>query len=196
MWHLTDDDLTTVAFKLRLLPLTLGHLFLLNEIACPLLGEREAVTHSDVVTFVVLCSVPHRDSRRLVSSRLLPWFIRALAWKNRKADLNEECQKAIDWLGVNLQTARTKTKPGSSKSCGAPLHWRLLETMLALGYSEPAAMDAKLNTALCLWFTRLEYDDRVNMMTKNENDLIDFVLEEKRKARNGVNGQTDSAPRN
>lgn len=122
-WEAIFDDRRFSVFGLDLPPLSLGGLFLLEQIESPLVTGRDA-TADDVLLACYLCARPHEEARRALRAPDLAsqWVEWGAAWGERLgADIaarariiEEECTRFRDFLSHWIRAPKRWRKPDES----------------------------------------------------------------------------------
>lgn len=154
--------------RLRLLPLTVGHLFLLSELDCaaPEGGQFEGM--ADLLLAALVCAQPHEKARRMLGHfRRLSLFAFYWGWRCRKMDIPTEVYKMR--LYLRAEQAMPPLQPISKEeghSINAPWPWVLFE-MLCSTYrmSKAEALSVPVCTANALWVVKANMEGRLNLAT-------------------------------
>lgn len=108
----------------RLVPLTLGHLFLLDELD---IDSGMEWTASRLRVAVVACALPAQEARKTLFSSWLPVVASLWKWRTRKADYSAELGEFLDWYNEQCSGPDViRDSKGSSDEFAAPMHLSLL----------------------------------------------------------------------
>lgn len=120
-WEAIFDDRRFPVFGLDLPPLTLGGLFLLQQINSPLVTGTAAATADDVLLAAYLCARPHTEARAALRAADLArqWVEWGAAWGARLADdiaarariIQEECTRFRDYIAHWIRAPKRWRKP-------------------------------------------------------------------------------------
>jgi hypothetical protein len=132
-WEAIFDERTFDVFGLNLPPLSLGGLFLLQQIDSPLVtGTGAGATADDVLMATYLCARPHDDARRALRSPdvVRQWVEWGAAWGQRLGDdiaarariVEEECTRFRDYLAHWLRAPKRWRKPDDT-GAGTKTPW-------------------------------------------------------------------------
>jgi hypothetical protein len=139
-------------FGLPLLPLTLGHVFLLRELDSPFVTHRESDDlFDDLLLAVFVCAQHHETARcELGKKRRLSLFLAYWGWRCRKIDIVTQAKIFQAYL---LHYRTCPNVSGVSEFLPAsPQEWRTLAMLTHhFGYSERAAMDCPIAFATAIW---------------------------------------------
>lgn len=137
--------------RMPLLPLTLGHLFILSDEECAY-AVQEKPEFSDLLLACLVCSTPHSESERNLRARGLKPTMRIWAWLARRCNLAVEFVKfQAFWDECHTMPGLTATGRDSREEVGSPLHWRLLAMLMADFHMPRAeALNITVREAICL----------------------------------------------
>lgn len=111
---------------LRLRPLSVGHLWLLNDIGSPLLSGKQQ-SFRDVLVAVFICSQDASESQKNLGAWWMPLLVKLWMFKCRKLDIVAEANTFSNYLGYWLEGPETKDVEGhESSSYGSPYVHRLI----------------------------------------------------------------------
>jgi len=162
-----------VCLRLRLEPLTLGHLFLLRE--CEV--NVDAVNVADLVLGVFICSTSHTQARKNLGSWWSRWFMAALGFLCRKLNPREEAEKFFAYIEDGMRSPMMHPhKHGPARRLSAPEEWRLL-VMLEADFhkSKSEALGMTMHEILCRWATEADRQGNQSIMTDDEREFWEFA---------------------
>lgn len=125
-----------VCLGIRLQPLSLGHLFALNEADSPYLADRSA-TKAELALACLVCAEPSASASKVIGSRWI-WLALAFIWF-RHWDWQAESDKFTGYLNAGREWPRVREYPASNGD-GAPQHWSALASFISAGFSHDEAM--------------------------------------------------------
>ncbi len=167
-----------------LLPLTIGHLFLLRKY-CPEVFGEEALERGTLAVAVFICANHHPwvESlfRRGEKSRCVAWPINCIfelwSWLSQKRDLEVERQRFDDYLQESLDPPKIwqdLSKP--LITCQSPVEMRLLVMLMAdFHYSEKSALDVTVVKSNALWATFGEVRNKFEFEDDRTEGLFEFA---------------------
>jgi hypothetical protein len=165
-----------VCLRLRLLPLTLGHFFLLYELDCPAVeGKFEGM--ADLLLAALICAQPHEKARGMIK-RLwrVRWFGIYWGLHCRKLDVGIEAAKFRRYLIAEQTMAPVQPIPREEcRPINAPWPWLLFEFLLSTyRMTTSEALNLPICTGNALWALRADADGRINLATAQSSvaDLI------------------------
>ena len=156
-----------VCLRLPLKPLTIGHLFLLQELNSPVLSGSPC-GFGDILTAVLVCAQPFDEARRMFKRNIwLSVFACYWGFRCRRQSLTDEWKKLFDYLRDEQERPPLSQLPcDQAKQLGAPWEWILLEFLRSTyRMTERQALTTPLRLANVLWATRMDTDGRVNLAT-------------------------------
>jgi hypothetical protein len=171
-------------FRLGLKPFTLGHLFLLHEIASPLVDPDESeVTFADIGAAVFVCSQSPSDAK---AGFLKWWFTPFLWFWSRFATdrwFSEDLPAFRQYL--NDSTDSPGIRPairdgGSSRECMSPGPMvKLFFAMHILGLNRDEAMAMEVIEINALYATWAEWSGNGELVDGSQmNALFDFARQQ------------------
>jgi len=171
---------SVVCFHLELKPITVGHLFLIDECEIDLFDLSDSPLN-DLLAAALIFAQDHKKSRKLQSSRCLKFVARWWAWRCKKLSIGEETTRFQEWLADQFQLpqiSRDLTGGGVSQS-EIPTRWRLISLLMSeFGMSREEALMTTVRDANCLWVARDEREGRVKLMSQRQKSLIAFAREQ------------------
>lgn len=172
-------------FGADLLPLTLGHLFLLREKGSVFLDDGFASQlngqdlFDELLLGVFVCARPHRKARKELSSWLFPWFLRYWGWKYKgQWDVLFAGRIFQNYLSQSL-SAPPSMSPPDGRITTTPVEWRLYAILLADFHLSPeSALDTPAAAATALWAANADRLGRADFVRTDRTytSLIDNVL--------------------
>ena len=140
-------------FRHQLIPLTLGHLFLLEAIESPIIADRGEITLADIGAAVFICSHNHDKSAKKLNGWFFPIYARIWARYARAEWMLVDWPIFREYLSDGLRSPmlRPARRDGATTaSCSAPGPWvKLMFAMHVLHMTREQAMEtevAELNT--------------------------------------------------
>lgn len=178
-----------IVFRQRLKPLTLGHLFLLEAIESPLIGQREApLSFSDIGAAVFVCAHDHETSRRKFQSWTFPIFVRIWSWFATGDWIARDWPVFRDYLQDGLGSPMIRPiqrEEGTTGVCSSPAAWvKLLFAMHILGMSRAEAMRTQIVELNTLYATWAEWSGRAELVDGGAiAELWEFARQQDEKKR-------------
>jgi len=112
------------ALGVRLAPVTLGHLYLLDDCGIDMGAEWSP---ADSMLAVFICSNPAEKARAYLGKWWIGRYFKLWGWVNRKRDWLPELEAFREWFGEQLAGPITKSKSQrSSDDHAAPFRLNLL----------------------------------------------------------------------
>jgi hypothetical protein len=163
---------------LRLQPLQLGHLFLLERLECAFPFETERAGLADLVSGVLVCSLPWRKAEKTLRAWWLPLFMRLWEKVTRKHPKAEAARVFQEYLTEEMTAPATK---GAGGEITAPLPFRIL-TMLMVDFhmTEAEAMNCEVKKAMCLWVTEGDRRQTIQLLSERQLNFAAWVEEQER----------------
>jgi hypothetical protein len=125
-WFTRRDRVAVLG--VRLTPLTLGHLFLLDDLD---LDPDAGFTKPQLMAMVFACSQPAAEARVAMGRWWLPLVSSLWMWRTRKLDLAHEAEEFCDWFCEQRSGPETVSKSKrDADDYAAPLHMNLLAVAL------------------------------------------------------------------
>jgi hypothetical protein len=188
-WELAVAPRPHRVLKLRLLPMTLGHGFLLEEHDAAYL-EGGIPAWDDLLTSVLICSQPHAKARRSLGK----WSTRQFAkiWKlfNLRIDPVSEVLAFLKYLEESFAAPEiSPPRQGKSRELNAPMLWRLL-VMLMVDFhmSKEEALNMTVVEAQCLWATEGDRQGTLELVAGRLDKLREFAAAQDAKKRAASEG--------
>lgn len=155
-----------ICLRLRLEPLTLGHLFLLRECDVDLSNPAAA----DLILGVFICSNPHEHSRKSLNAWWSQYFLMILGFICRKLKPVQEAEKFAAYLEDGMQCPTMHAfKNGPARRLSAPDEWRML-VMLEVDFhkSKQEALNMTMREVFCRWATESDRQGQQTIMSDDE----------------------------
>lgn len=162
-------------FRLKMQPVTLGHLFLLSDYG---LDVEAGLDREGIMLAAFVCAQSHTESRRDLKRRLAPWLFKLWGWRcGEKAFADVE--PFIDWFHQQLRGPITVSSPDSRRrESGAPLHFNLLACCMGmLGMSEKDALDTTVLRARQLVCALGEARGELSLWTRGDERRRELSVE-------------------
>jgi len=172
-WHIAVAPTPHTCLRLRLEPLTLGHVFLLREYGV----EFEQPGFKDLIVGVFICSSPHATSRKHLRRWWAKHFMAFLGFLCRKIDLFGEARKFSRYMTEGMACPMMhRFSNGPARLLKAPEEWRLL-TMLeeAFHKSKKEALDLTMAEAHCRWAAHADKLGTAQLMTDDEREFWQYA---------------------
>lgn len=117
-----------VVLRMQLVPLTLGHLELLDELDIDPFGNW---TVPQFILLTVVLAQSHRQSRADLKRWWFPAFLWFLGFINRKSNPTEDAERMGEWIAGQVSGPRPMRDLGKKGGqCAAPLHVNLMANVL------------------------------------------------------------------
>ena len=161
------------ALGLRLVPVTLGHLFLLQDCGV----ELDEMSDADgLMMAAFICSQPHSESRKDLGKWWIDWFWKRWGKKAAKMDIGKELAAFQDWFNGQLKGPITKSKnQGSGDDFAAPLHFSLLALAMGrLNMSRAEALDCTVGELRKLIVAIGEAEGVIRPWTNKDERLLEM----------------------
>lgn len=151
MW----DSSGHTAFRLKLHPLQLGHLFILDQLDLPVSVESKTeITDSLLTAFV--CAQPWQASKKAVSNWVGRVFFFLCRWLQRKTNIIHEQARLRAYFDESL-TVRDLLITDHERSLSGPMHYRMHAMLIeTFGYNHGEALDVPVCDAMHLWAAEAE----------------------------------------
>lgn len=144
-------------YGLPLLPLTVGHLFVLREVRSPFVEvEQREKTLGDILFAAFICAHHWSEARRSLENRKgLDRWIAKWASRCRGIDLVKEVDKFFSYFSYYLTKPFQEDNGGAILQC--PHEWVLLAILMAdFHCTEEEAKDCSVAFATSLWCANAE----------------------------------------
>lgn len=157
-----------------LLPLSIGHVMLLHRLRNPVAFHGQAVALDDVAVAqtVVVCARPWRDAAVAVNTRWIWWPMTWLSFRARRDPLARF--QLVRYLADACQTPRWWISADQrGRPCGA-WYWSAVQISLCreFGMTPDEALDIPASQALAMCAVVWEQDQRIQMVSEEEEDLL------------------------
>lgn len=163
-----------VVFGLKLEPVSVGHLELLDEIGVDLFGGWTSV---EVALISFILSQPQAEARRDVTKWWAPVVLWYLGVRNRSRDHTAEAERLCEWISGHIrgpQPLRDLSGPNSNRQCTAPLHVHLMAlamTRLGMGMDEVRRQPVRLLKQIIM--AAAEATGDVEFMSDSNREFIE-----------------------
>ena len=112
---------------MQLVPLTLGHLELLDELGLDPFGWQEA----EFLLLAFVLAQDHKQSRRDLKKWWFPLFMWFLGFINRNRPAQADADRLVEWLEEQVSGPRPmRNLSRKSGQCTAPLHVNLMANVM------------------------------------------------------------------
>lgn len=175
-----NDDTEHVAFRLKLHPIELGHLFLLRDFQSPYLidsGYSTATKHDAMLFAFVMCSNYERALARLASP-LSGFWMRVYRWISRKCDFDVENAKIVAFTQDQHQHLKMAFHMSDSNKWDseAPLEYSLLtSSMTELNMSRHEAFRTPIRMLQNMLAIRATQTGPASILTEKQIRVIDRI---------------------
>lgn len=157
----------------KLLPLTFGQWFLLNE-HCPYFTDREEVATPDLPVAAFICSRPYDEAERDLSKLWTAFVFRLWGYRSRAMDMRSELYRFSVYMRQN-QSGPLMNSPVNAKrkECGGPWVWRLYSQMLStFNMSEDVALRTPVLRGMCIEAAHNEHHGHIELAHSNLRMLM------------------------
>lgn len=164
-----------VVFGLKLRPLTLGHVFLLESLDSPVLRGSPDLFDWMVATFV--CSQPSDQARSNLSRWWFPWFCLFWSWRLRRLPgrVLEGPKTFWAYLESNMDAPRLRPVSDGGRVCSSPSSWiKLWFAMHLLHLSKSAALEMEIIELNALYAVWAEWSGGAEVMSREEGRVTDL----------------------
>lgn len=185
-WDAIFDDRTFAVFGQNLPPLSLGGLFLLQQIDSPLVSPGRPATADDVLLAVYLCARQHEEARRALRSPDLvaEWAQWGIQWGRqighdiaaRAAAIEAECARFRDYLARWIRAPRRWRK--SESAAGTKTPWVIFlvsELRRHYGMTDAEAWALHCSKAFAYYAAICEGHGDKDLMTPTEAAQVDAI---------------------
>lgn len=163
----------------RLLPLTLGHWFLLAEHAPHFLDRDLRISDGNLPAAVLICSLPLKRARKVFREagpmRRFLLELRLLWWGRqcRALDFTREAVAFLNYLRDSFSSPRLNISPDKlGHAAQAPEGFWILSFLMAdFGFAREEAMAMPLTLALCLRAAHAESLGQVELQSASSRAL-------------------------
>jgi hypothetical protein len=165
----------TRCLGVTLLPLTVGHFFVLREFDSAFISGEQASIEDLIFACFVCCQDP-AAAKRSLRSWLLPIAMRLWGWRAVKCNLAREMMTFRSYIRDGTAAPRTVISMGgddSMRELNSPMEWRLL-VMLMVDFhlTEREAMATTVIKANALWATLGDRDGKINLVSERTEALL------------------------
>lgn len=163
-----------VVLGLRLRPLTVGHALLLHRLGSPFVSGG-TVDLSAFMEAVLVCSLPVSGAMDALESRWRWLMTRRWLRKIRKTDIARDREAFVEWLSGQFGRVECWSKT-DGRAPVMPGVERLIGSLCGdLGQSIQQALDLPLLAASRLMLAHAESHGRVEPVSEEEQDLIEYA---------------------
>lgn len=175
------------SFGLRLVPLTVGHLFALRRAESPFIDRHTTPDNQDFLTAAFLCSGDPESAETSLTSVWFPLF--CVWWRLRVRRLNIAVEQAVFVRYLNRSIASPSTHPthgGKTSTLHSPIEWRLAAFLVGqCCMSWNQAMQMRVADVNCLIAAHGERVGEVHVEDSDAHDaLMEMVRSKEAEARN------------
>ena len=166
-------------------PLTLGHVWLLDELGSPLLHGGH-ILPGDVALAVFVLAQKHRAARADVSAWWAPLLMKIWGLRSGARDFDAEAEKLVEWFVASAKPPAFWHRSSSGgKQCAAPW-WinRVAVAMGTLGLSLDAALDMPAKRLGQLTMAFAESRGEVELVTSQQREFREMVAKLEANKRN------------
>lgn len=164
--------------RLRLRPLTLGHIYVLNCVESPFVSEHGEITEADFFIAVFVCSQKWQDAERALNSRWLGSFVRVWKFFTRKKSMVRQLTRFQAYLSEGLRAPKFKNKL-DAEELESPWFWRLMAFLLSeMHLSESDSMDCRVWRANALYAAYAEMKHDLKLISQRDQDLWEYAAQE------------------
>jgi hypothetical protein len=160
----------------KLLPLTIGHLFLLRKYCPDIFGEDE-LSFGAIAVAAFICAHPQEKVEKLFTRRFIRATFEVWGWFCQKRDLAKERDIFTDYLAESMDPPKLwQDLSRPLITCQSPLEMRLLVVLMAdFHYTELAAMSVTVAKANALWATFGELKNKFTFADERTEGLFEFA---------------------
>lgn len=163
-----------VVLGLPLEPLSIGHLFLLADIASPFV-QGGSLLLVDLSNAVFICSQPWKQSKRDSHRWWFPFFLRLWSRRCRKMNLEDEHAKFTEYWREQTDFPIAKQDKFAERDFGSTWWWRLLAIMMSdFHLSEEQVLDMPATKAAMLFAAKKEAEGKLQLWTQADDDFDSF----------------------
>lgn len=180
-----NDDKPHTAFKLRLCPLELGHLFILRTLQSPYLvdSEIQLATRYDAMIFAfVTCSNYERANKRMASP-LFSFWLKLYRMIARKCDLKSEHDRIMAFVKDQFQTLDMAYEKRSASSwvSETPHEYSLLcSAITELNMSIEEAMKTPIRMLSNIIAVRSTQTGPASILNDNQRRWLNGVMQKRK----------------
>ena len=164
------SKLCPIVMGLRLVPYSVGHSLMLHRIGSPLVVGG-AVGRSDLMTAVLVCSQPIKESMAAIYSPFRNLALKAWTWKVKRLSFEAEMDKWNEWMLSQSTAPEILSKPGASKQLSMPWPERMLACCLEIGLQEDTVLAMPIGDAERLVLARAETHGDVELWNPKDEAL-------------------------
>lgn len=170
---------TFTVMGLRMEPLSLGHLLLLDSIESGF-ADGSGGTAADLIASAFICSQPHEAASKSLRSAWGGLFMRVWGWvlRFRKFNLALEAAKFQSYVAhfKTFPKAKPANGNGQARELTTPEEWRLLAMLMAdFGFTERDALNCPMNRAACYWVAEGDRRGTLETFGERRSEFWDHV---------------------
>ena len=159
-----------IVMGLRLMPYSVGHSLMLHRIGSPLVIGGH-VGRADLMTAVLVCSQPIKESMAAIYSPFRNLALKAWTWKVKSLSFEAEMDKWNEWMLSQSTAPEILSKPGASKQLSMPWPERMLACCLEIGLQEDTVLAMPIGDAERLVLARAETHGDVELWNPKDEAL-------------------------
>jgi|GEM_PF-2792576 len=159
-----------------LLPLTIGHLFLLRKYCSDIFGQDE-MSFGSLAVAAFICAHPQEKVEKLLARRFVRATFEVWGWLCQKRDLAAERDIFSDYLNESLDPPKLwQDLSRPLITCQSPMEMRLLVVLMNdFHYPESAALCVTVAKANALWATFGELKNKFTFEDSRTEGLFEFA---------------------
>lgn len=165
-----------ICLKMRLRPLTLGHLAILNDAQSPFVTYKETIARPDLIFAVAVCSQTYERALDLKSDPgwIERLYLEFVTWRWGRAikglDLSGELERFYEYMAFHRRFPGVKPAKGDTRSLNSPIEWRLATMLIEkFHYTWSDAWSTPILRAHAMWAC---FGDREGWLELEPNDPI------------------------
>lgn len=164
---------------LRLHPLQLGHLFILNCIESPFTLDVERMPDErDFLLAVMICASDQKKAQSHLKSFLLPLFFRLWLCCLARKDMVAHLVRFNEYLTTGQLMPEQKQEL-NAEELQSPGLWRLVAFLMGeLNVSFDKVMATPVWLANALYAAHAEMKNRIKLVSERDHDLWEFAKQE------------------
>jgi hypothetical protein len=162
---------------LRLVPYSVGHSLALHRIGSPLVVGGD-VGRVDLMTAVLVCSQPIKDSMAAMHSAFRNLALKAWTWKVKRLSFEAELDKWNEWMADQSTAPEILSKPGASRQLAMPWPERMLACCLEIGLQEDTVLAMPIGDAERLVLARAETHGDIELWSPKNEALWSWIKQQ------------------